>query len=389
MLKRFHTLTPEGTRDYLFGDCKKRRTLERIVTDVFASRGYHEVITPGIEFFDVFSSGHFLPERMYKLQDGAGRLLVLRPDSTLPIARMVATRLKEQPVPLRLYYNQTLYKMCPSLAGKNDEERQAGIELIGADSVKSDLEVLFTAIETLKACGVERYRIELGHSAIFRLLSSLLLLDEDKTETLRQLIETKNYSSVSDVLEDVEDCPCKRALTELPRLFGGEEVIAKAQLVTGHIGINDMLTKLYSLYEGLRGVCGDRVMLDLGMINRNDYYTGVIFRVYVEGDGGTLLIGGRYDKLLEEFGSPAPAIGFSVNIDTLTRVVTDRAAPAPPDVLLFCTPEQMGEAVRRQNELIADGKICELSVFDTYDETLSYAKNRGIKTVMCIGEENV
>ena len=120
-------ITPEGTKDYLFEEAVLRRNIENKLRDAFAFRGYHEVVTPALEFLDVFTtSENGMPiEQMYKLSDAKGRLMVLRPDSTMPIARLCATRLKNEKLPLRLYYNQPVYSVTPSLRGRSDEMLQS------------------------------------------------------------------------------------------------------------------------------------------------------------------------------------------------------------------------------------------------------------------------
>ena len=100
----FSVNTPEGTRDRLFSECLERRQVQRALTDLFQRRGYGEVITPEVEYYDLFiQSGNPLPqEAMLKLIDRSGRIMVMRPDCTTPIARVAATKLKSVPLPQRL-----------------------------------------------------------------------------------------------------------------------------------------------------------------------------------------------------------------------------------------------------------------------------------------------
>ncbi|MDE6019842.1 MAG: ATP phosphoribosyltransferase regulatory subunit, partial [Ruminococcus sp.] len=110
-MRKYDLITPEGTRDFLFEECLMRRESEDKIHDIFKSKGYYELTTPALEFYDVFQteSGHYPQERLYKLTDSKGRLLVMRPESTMPIARVVATRLRDASLPLRLFYNQSVY----------------------------------------------------------------------------------------------------------------------------------------------------------------------------------------------------------------------------------------------------------------------------------------
>ena len=152
-MKPYSKVTPEGTRDILFEECRAQRRAQERLTRVFTARGYHEVITPGLEYFDVFDlPGAAIPQQeMYKTTDNHGRLLVFRPDSTLPIARMAASRLQNQQRPLRLYYNQSVYRNSPDLSGRSDESAQMGIELLSASGLRADLEAISTAVAAVSA----------------------------------------------------------------------------------------------------------------------------------------------------------------------------------------------------------------------------------------------
>ena len=223
-------ITPDGTRDLLFEDCLSRRGIEDKIKEVLRFRGYSEVITPTLEFYDAFHSESYeIPqEQMYKLSDLKGRLLVLKPDLTIPIARLVATRLKGFDLPIRLYYDQLVYRNAPELSGGSDESPQIGIELIGAGSKKADLEVLVTAVEAVRACGFSDFRLELGHIAYFNTLIEKLELNKEEADSIRQLIEFKNYPALNDRLDKLENKEVANALKQLPALFGGEEVFAEA-----------------------------------------------------------------------------------------------------------------------------------------------------------------
>ena len=126
--------------------------------------------------------------------------MVVRPDSTLPIARLTATRLQNELKPLRLFYTQKVYHNYPSLRGRNNEINQSGIELLGASGVRADLEVLSTAVEALSRC-VPDYRIELGHAGFFRALAKELPIDDEVRETIRSSIEQKNYAALDTILD--------------------------------------------------------------------------------------------------------------------------------------------------------------------------------------------
>ena len=193
-MRKYDLITPEGTKDFLFEECLVRREIEQDLHDLFRSKGYSELTTPGLEFFDVFQSesGHYPQERLYKLTDSKGRLLVLRPESTMPIARVAATRLRDASLPLRLCYNQTVYRFEPALKGRSDEITQAGIELLGSSSYLADVEMITTAIESLASFSSDNISFSLEQGQVLSIIGSS---GSGKTTLLRCL----NFLETPDV----------------------------------------------------------------------------------------------------------------------------------------------------------------------------------------------
>lgn len=390
-MKKNDRITPEGTKDFLFEECLTRRYIERTIGDVFSSRGFHEVVTPGLEFYDVFDpdfSG-ISQSVMYKMSDNHGRLIVMRPDSTLPVARLTATRLQNLPKPIRLYYTQPIYRNNPGLTGRSDESVQTGIELLGAGGLRADLDVISTALESLGKC-IPGYRLEIGHAGFFRALADRISIGENLREEIRSAIEMKNYARLNGILDGQPDSENVRALRELPRLFGGEEVFNRASLLCGDAELSGILDYLHKIYRSLSELeQSGQLMIDLGLVQRNDYYTGIVFSAYVEEFGDAVLLGGRYDNLLKHFGQPMPAIGFAVNVDAIAKTLLDRGniCPVlPMDILVHGDAEYEVKALEYASDLIAKGLRCETSVFESQDNAIAYAQISGIKRIDFVGE---
>ncbi|MEG1426782.1 MAG: ATP phosphoribosyltransferase regulatory subunit [Oscillospiraceae bacterium] len=387
---KYNMITPEGTKDSLFQECIIRRDIEGKSCGIFRERGYHEVVTPGIEYYDVFDlAGAAIPQHeMYKSTDHRGRLVVFRPDLTLPIARLAATRLKNHEKPIRLYYNQTIYRNRPDLSGRSDESTQTGIELLGIDGIRADLEAIVTAVQTLSACGVN-FRLEIGHASLFHNLADRLNVSDTVKEDLRCTIESKNYAALNDILDKIPPSLYRDGIKALPRLFGGKEVFQKAAQYCVEKEAEKTLTYLQKLYVALCQLgLGDKIMIDLGLTQRNDYYTGVIFSAYVEGHGAAVLLGGRYNHLLEKFNAPMPAVGFGLDVDAVASILLDRQelALSPPNVVIFGEDGYEIEGQLLLAKLTATGKICENALFATWEETLVYAKARNIAKAVYVGE---
>ncbi|MBR5134841.1 MAG: ATP phosphoribosyltransferase regulatory subunit [Clostridia bacterium] len=385
--------TPLGTKDLLLEDSLIRREIENKLSSLFLKRGFSEVMTPGMEFFDVFTGGEHpaVPvSEMYKMTDTKGRLLVMRPDSTLPIARLAATRLQNAPLPLRLYYAQDVYHMNVGLTGRADQEFQAGIELIGAEGKRADLEVITLAASALKSVVDDTVRIEIGHVGFFESLMEELGADAATEAEIRDLIEGKNYAALSELLDTLEQGEVVDALRRLPHLFGGEKVLKKAQTPCRTARGQEALDYLASLYDDLRNMgLEEHVIFDLGMLHSNEYYTGMIFRGYIEGSGEIALSGGRYDALLQQFGAPRAATGFAINVDVLMRLLKKNGKfTKAPICKVLVHPEDGYEAkaLHTVNALTADGIACEYSVFDTVEKAVAYAAAKRIERVDVIGE---
>lgn len=397
-MKRYDLITPEGTGDLLFEECALRRSLEEKLSDGFRSRGYCEVITPGLEFFDIFNlnSRYFPQESMYKLVDNKGRLLVVRPDSTLPIARIAATRLREAELPLRLFYRQNVYRSASGMRGRSSEIHQMGIELIGSDSRRADLEVITGAIEVLAMPENEDFRFELGDIGFFRELVGRLDADTAVKEEIRGLIEVKNYPALNDLLDSVGNNEIAGALKQLPRLFGGEEVFDKAARLFKDEKTDRIIENLRDIYNSLSALgYNGKITVDLGIVNKLDYYTGVVMKGYLQGYGSAVLSGGRYNKLLAEFGYDVPATGFAVNVDAVAKVMKQfhtYSAPVP-DAIVYGEDGYEMAGMNYAGELRKNGITAENSVFGTYEETKAYAERKGIAKAVRVGktvsEENI
>ena len=389
-MKKNNRITPEGTKDYLFEECMLRRKIEKQLSTVFEAHCFHEVMTPGFEFYDVYDpdSSGIPQEILFKMTDRKGRLLVMRPDNTLSIARLTATRLQNLPKPVRLYYTQPVYRNNPGLSGRNNENLQMGIELLGAGGLRPDLEAITMAVEALSDC-VPGFRLEIGHAGVFQVLSDRLSVSEEISEEIRAAIESKNDAALGTLLDPLGDREEVRALRALPRLFGGEEVFERASaLCSGRL--KETLDYLHGIYRSLdESGLGDRLIVDLGLVQRNDYYTGVVFSAYVEEYGDAVLLGGRYDNLLGHFGSPMPAVGFGVNVDAIAHTLFLRngtRSVSPAEILVHGERGCETKALRYAAGLISQDRRCEISVFETEKESETYARAAGIGRIDLVGE---
>ena len=321
-MNKFQMRIPEGMMDVFSLDLKKRRNCESLLKQIFTSNGYEEVVTPVFEYFDLFNNGvGKVPQNeMFLLTDISGQLMVLRPDSTKPIARLVSTRLKNAEFPLRLYYNQAVYKRNIKLNRKMDEIMQFGGELIGKNGLETDIEMIKLAADSLKKFGSD-FLIEIGHIDFFKSIIREIADDIKLCENMRQLVHNKNYPAI-DNFSDKLSADALNKLKVLPQLFGKEEILKNAgEIFTDKacIAALEYLNKLCTKLKELD--LFDNISIDLGIVNDYDYYTGIVFKGYIKQSGDAVLSGGRYDTLYNDFDLKLPAIGFALNVDDLASKI--------------------------------------------------------------------
>ena len=379
--------TPEGTRDRLFAECAACRTVQQAATALFQRRGYSELTTPNVEYYDIIpAAGHPLSqESMMKCVERTGKLLVMRPDNTVAIGRVAATKLSSLPLPLRLYYNQTVFRSDDINTGARTEIDQCGVELIGAPGFRADLEVLSMAIEALDACGVTDYHIEIGHVGYFSALLESLGADAETQGVLRQLVEKKDFVSYRATLKPYLQTEAGKALWNLPRMFGGAEVLEQAKLQTDNPAAREAVAYLEDIYEVL-SVAGlsDHVQFDLGLIQNIEYYTGMIFRGFVQGAGSNVISGGRYDRLIGQFGKEIPATGFGLDVEAVAGCRTP-AEHKRPEMLIWYQREQLKAALEYLNQQPAGTAM--LSVSARAEEAVSEAKRLGASRLILMEQD--
>ena len=334
---------PSGMQDTLPGECARKRQLEQRLRQLFTLEGYQEIETPILEYYDALDDRTygFRPEHLWKTFDAQARILAVRPDSTIPAARMAAGRLADAPLPLRLCYLQSATKVRSETSSMLCEETQAGVELMGEASPQADAEVIALAIHVLQQSGLKDFQIELGQAQFVTGFLQEAGLTEEQSAVMSALTEQKStldmelYLSKLDISADVT-----ARLMQLPRLYGGASVLDEAAALTRHplcLAAIDNLRQIMAVLKEYG--CDECISIDLGMAHEANYYSGTIFRGLVAELGQPLMSGGRYDHLLARFGRELPATGFALNMKllliALERQGASFEAPVPDIVLGF------------------------------------------------------
>ena len=291
------TQLPKGAKLYLPDEAAQKRVVEERLLGVFRRWGYREVVTPAYEYFDVIAQGtdRELQERMFKMVDrDSGRLLALRADITPQIARIVATRMREEPKPLRLAYVSNVFRYDEPHVGRYREFYQAGVELIGLPNPEADAEMIAMTVEGLQLLGLERFQIDVGQTEFFRGILEDLAANEATGHDLRSALGHKDQSALERIVAELR---APSAVTEmllaLPALYGRGDVLDRAERLVKSARSEAALQNLAEVYRLLRAYgLADSVVLDLGEVRGFDYYSGVHFEAYVSGLGASLAGGG-------------------------------------------------------------------------------------------------
>lgn len=325
--------TPAGFRDVLSDEAERR---ERIVSDVqgrFAARGYAPIETPTLEAMDVMRAGGRLPGSPFKFFDSQGDLLAMRPDVTIQVARMVATRLANQPGPFRFRYQQRVFREAEAeLQATARELTQMGIECIGESGPEADAEVVGLLAEALVLAGVRDCTMALATVGVLRALleasgapewwkSQVLdayhasnFVELDRLTDLSSLVsaDDRTRSMERETVRSLVPPVFAAAVRALPRIRGGRGAIEQVRELVAPLGCEDGLDDFARTYDLLMEADIDvHVLVDFSVMSSFDYYTGIVFEAYAPGVGAPLGSGGRYDNMIGVYGQDRPAAGFA------------------------------------------------------------------------------
>ena len=396
------TKIPSGMATHLPEDAFLRRHAQEKILSTFFKWGYKEVLTPVFEYFDVLSPGisSRLTEKSYKFVDReSGKMMLLRPDITPQIARMVAGILTDEPKPLRLCYYGNVFRYEESHAGRDREMFQVGCELVGIESPEADAEVIAVASEAIKDFGITDFKIVIGQAGFLNgIISSLNRYKEETISmefehSLQDAISRKDAGLIKTLLNNTGiKGKVRNNILEVPNLFGGEEILIKALNITNNELSKEAIENLRKIYSllclyGLK----DSILIDLCDIREIDYYTGLFFEIFTPGIPYPVGAGGRYDNLIGKFGYDCPSTGFAIDIESIIKAMEkqgDFFIDNNINYLVVVKKEDEKIGIKLVRELRAKGYIV---IMDTglYDinSSISYAKKNKIEKVIILGNK--
>src|SRR5262250_1405872 len=389
-----HTQLPKGAKIYLPDEAAQKRCVEAELWSVFRKWGYREIVTSAYEYFDVLAQGtdQELQERMFKMVDReSGRLLALRADVTPQIARIVASRMRDEAKPLRLAHVSNVFRYDEPHVGRYREFYQAGVELIGLPNPEGDAEMIAMAVEGLRALGLERFQIDVGQAEFFRAILDDVAADPETSRQLRSALGHKDVSALERLVAELgAPAAVSELLLALPTLYGRGDVLERAERLVKHPRSEAALANLAEVYRLVRAYgLADSVLLDLGEVRGFDYYSGVHFEAYVSGLGAPLVGGGRYDHMLGRFGYECPATGFAFEVGRILLALESQGVsvglPGPDFFVIDFTAEKT-RALALSRRLRDLGRAVARDIISRpLAESLAYARQQRARFALVIG----
>lgn len=347
---------PLGMRDDFPFIAKKKAELRAKGTNIMQQTGYDLLQTPTLEYYETIGKISAIPDKaLFKLLDSQGETLVLRPDMTSPIARVAASKLLKEKMPVRLGYYSNVFRAQKREGGRPAEFEQMGVELIGDNSLYADAEVIILASTILNELEVESGRIVIGHTQLLHSILKEFGLDERQIEKVREALVSKNSVRFEQLAETLslptEKVESFKALIRSKTLKDWQQWIDFSN--SQQALLYEEMLKLEKIIER-NGLSGS-VTYDLSFISHMTYYTGLVFEFYGAGSGFPLGNGGRYDGLMKQFGLQVGATGFGLRVDRLLEAIAPNQEKAMDTLVLFVedTEEQAHEQAQK---LRAEGK---------------------------------
>ncbi|MBH0157001.1 ATP phosphoribosyltransferase regulatory subunit [Fictibacillus sp. 5RED26] len=352
MSKPFVFEKPAGMRDTLPAFYQKNEDIKNKIKQEMESWGYQFIQTPTLEYHDtVGEASAILDQQLFKLLDMEGKTLVLRPDMTAPIARVVSSSMKHVAYPLRLAYSSPVFRAQQREGGRPAEFEQVGIELIGEGTASAEAEALALMSEVFKKSGIAAFTVAVGHIGFVQELLSDILGNDDRAADLLRYLNEKNYVGYT---SHVKKLPLSsidtQRLLKLLDLRGSIEVLDEASSLNPNRVGQQTLQELKDLYNLLEDYdAAQNIVFDFTLFSHMSYYTGIVFEGYAAGIGAPIASGGRYDDLLSRFDRKAPAIGFAIRMDYFVEALGNKSDDTKRHCILY-TDERRKEALKLAKE---------------------------------------
>lgn len=388
---------PKGTKDLFGEELASIRHVERTMDDVFKRYDYEEVETPVFEQLDLFEkkSGESVVKQLYAFKDKSGRELALRPELTAPVVRFYINQLRSAPKPVKLCYFGNCFRYEEPQAQRWRQFLQSGTEIIGSARPEADAEVIALSDEIMQELGLSDYELRIGHIRLLREVLAHAGMKGDAQDPIMRAIDSREEARLRAELDRARlKAGDTKMLRSLIKLRGSVKVLEQAEkFVAGLPKAKTALKNLHVILEHLRSFGVEKFTVDLGIARGLEYYTDLVFELYV---GGVQVAGGgRYDQLIGLLGGdPCPAVGVGFGVDRIARALLKRGMIAPREQL-DCVVLPVGEVVLSEclkivGELRRAGLLVDVDLMGRkLSKAIAYADTRGAKNAIIVGVKDL
>ncbi len=392
-----------GMRDFLPKEAKIMKYIESNARRIAQIYGYKEIITPVVEPYELLAAkaGKEIRKRMYAFKDLGGRKVALRPEFTASVARLVATTLRNEPKPMRLFCVGSLYRYDEPQQGRFREFWQSNYELMGSNKPEADAEIIIVTDGLMKSVGLKNCVFKVGHVGVLRGILSGENVEEKAQNEIMQLMDKKRYDDSFGLVKEIGVSEkCLATLRKLVRIKGGKvfEVLKRMKKQVDEY--ESATSAVRNLQEILELVLESKEKIDInveaGFARGLEYYTGMIFEVYVPEMEIALGGGGRYDKLIELFGGePTPGVGVALGLDRIMLAMQKQKTLLKTDeekrVIVIPIKEVLKGEALKISRMLRDGDIpVEVEVMGRkVTKALEDADRRKLDYAIIVGEREL
>lgn len=400
-MTEFKTL--RGMRDLLSNDAEMMIYVQETARKVAKLYGYKEIITPVVESYELLTAkaGDEVRSRMFAFKDLGGRDVALRPEFTASVARLVATSMRNEPKPFRIFCMGSAYRYDEPQRGRYREFWQSDFELIGTFRPEADAEILMLTDSLCQKVGLKKFGFKVGHVGILRGILGQEKVTEKDQNAIMQLMDKKQYDDAVKLVENAGvSKKCVRTIRELVKCKGKDivDVLNRIrELVKDYENSVAAVENLRTILE-LVNKSGYKIDLtvDAGFARGLEYYTGMVFEIFVPDLDIALGGGGRYDRLIELFGGePTPAVGVAHGMDRITLAMEnqkiDFKAKEERTIIVVPIKEELKTEVLKIARLLRDaGMLVEVEVMGRkMTKALEDADRRKTKYAIIVGEREL
>lgn len=392
---------PRGTRDFLFDEMRERKRVETILRDVFESYAFQEVKTPIFEELNLFTtkSGEEIVDQLYNFKDKSDREITLRPELTAPIARLYLNELTKAAKPIKLYYYGSCFRYERPQKGRFRQFWQFGCELIGARSPDGEAEVLSLVNTSLEKLGINTAEIHINHLGIIRGLFEHFDIDEDTQSELMIIIDKGDKELLKESLVGetplIDNPELNEILIDLIDLVGDKSILTEMEdLVGKYEETVDSLDEFKELIKTLDSYGLENYKLNLGVARGLDYYTGIVFEVYIPELGAQKQVcgGGTYSLIKIFGGDEVESTGFAFGFDRLMNAIEEpEVKPSYIDAFVIPINEETHfEAFTIATKLREQGIRTEVDLSTRkFKKTLKHANKLQVPYVVMVGKRDL